>query len=193
MLYYGTISCTLHSSLRRLQFLAPPYSDPSHANCRPPNSHAFCVSLTHSCLASAKFLQSHAIFLKISPYIRHILPVHLRILLISRNFCVNYAFLARLSLFLSKLGWELWLTVSLVCGIVMPRSTSYALNDNIQLKYLSYFQDIPLLSCDIFSYFNDIFWYYYPTVIYLHQLPKGAKFIEYNYFNFNSSSNWHTL
>ena len=36
------------------------------------------------------------------------------------------------------------LTVSLVCGIVMPRTTSYALNDNIQLKYLGYFHDISL-------------------------------------------------
>ena len=36
------------------------------------------------------------------------------------------------------------LTVSLVCGIVMPRTTSYALNYNIQLKYLGYFHDISL-------------------------------------------------
>ena len=34
------------------------------------------------------------------------------------------------------------LTVSLVHGIVIPRTTSYALNDNIQLKYLGYFHDI---------------------------------------------------
>ena len=36
------------------------------------------------------------------------------------------------------------LTVSLVHGIVMPKTTSYALNDNIQLKYLGYFHDISL-------------------------------------------------
>ena len=34
--------------------------------------------------------------------------------------------------------------VSLVHGIVMPRTTSYALNDNIQLKYLGYFHDVSL-------------------------------------------------
>ena len=60
------------------------------------------------------------------------------------------------------------LTVSLVHGIVMPRTNSYALNDNIQLKYLGYFHDISLylgisliistISWDIFDYFENIFW-----------------------------------
>ena len=36
------------------------------------------------------------------------------------------------------------LTVSLDYGIVMQRTISYALNDNIQLKYLGYFHDISL-------------------------------------------------
>ena len=50
------------------------------------------------------------------------------------------------------------LTVSLVCGIVMPRTTSYALNYNIQLKYLGYFHDISLylgISLIISRYFID--------------------------------------
>ena len=34
--------------------------------------------------------------------------------------------------------------ISSIHGTVMPRTTSYALNDNIQLKYLGYFHDISL-------------------------------------------------
>ena len=70
------------------------------------------------------------------------------------------------------------LTVSLVCGIVMPRTTSYALNFNIQLKYLGYFHDISLylgISLIISRYFIDY-------------SMEQKLLIQYNYFNVNSSS-----
>ena len=80
------------------------------------------------------------------------------------------------------------LTVSLVCGIVMPRTTSYALNDNIQLKYFGYFHDIPLylvISLVISMIFPDIF-----IPLLSSQITQWSKkiLIEYNYLKFNSSS-----
>ena len=73
------------------------------------------------------------------------------------------------------------LTVSLVCGIVMPRTTSYALNENIQLKYLGYFHDIPLylvisLVISMISF---------PTVIFRNYPLEQKLLIEFN-FNFSS-------
>ena len=67
------------------------------------------------------------------------------------------------------------LTVSLVHGIVMQRTTLYALNDNIQLTYLGYFHDISLylgMSLIIRGYLLILL-----SHCDLHQLPNGTKII----------------